>query len=33
MIQRRHDPARAVTSLSLTELSFNGDSVELVLTG
>jgi hypothetical protein len=33
MIQRRHDPARTVTSLSLTELSFNGDSVELVLTG
>jgi hypothetical protein len=33
MTQRRHDPARTVTSLSLTELSFNGDSVDFILMG
>jgi hypothetical protein len=33
MIQRRHDPARTVTSFILTELPFNGDSVEFILMG
>jgi hypothetical protein len=33
MIQRRHDPARTVTSFPLTELPFNGDPVDFILMG
>jgi hypothetical protein len=33
MIQRRHDLARTVTSFTLTELPFNGDSVDFILMG
>jgi hypothetical protein len=33
MIQRRHDPARTVTSFPPTELPFNGDPVDVILMG
>ena len=33
MIQLRHDPAKTVTSFTLTELPFNGNSVNFILMG
>ena len=33
MVQLCHDPAEAVASFTLAELAFDGNSVDLILTG